>query len=377
MRIGIDISSATATRTGIGHYTYELVRHFITRPEHQVVLMFNSLRQEVPWLFRKHRKRVELRHRRIPGPALLFGWKHLDWPPVEVLCGSVDVFHSPSTYIPPQRRGVAVTTVHDLHFLDTPDKPAGALAGTYIAQALQKRLSRVDALICPSQLTADAVTRHFGGIAPAIERRIHVIPWGVHKRFFRAQTDSNSRIPFLHFGLDSPCILYVGGAEPRKNLPGLIRAHDILCSRMPDAPMLVIAGPNHDASITSQSRSGKLRVLKYVYQNELPQLYQTAALFVCPSLLEGFGMPILEAMAAGVPVVSTPDAGCIESTGSDSVLAADTRNPEALAEAMHRALTDQALRQSLITRGIEAAGRLTWRECARRTMEVYRKSATA
>jgi alpha-1,3-rhamnosyl/mannosyltransferase len=118
-------------------------------------------------------------------------------------------------------------------------------------------------------------------------------------------------------------------------------------------------------------------VLKYVYQNELPQLYQTAALFVCPSLLEGFGMPILEAMAAGVPVVSTPDAGCIESTGSDSVLAADTRNPEALAEAMHRALTDQALRQSLITRGIEAAGRLTWRECARRTMEVYRKSATA
>ncbi len=106
MRIGIDISSATPGRTGIGTYTYELVRRLVRCRDHDWVLLFNSLRQTPPDLPEFRAPNVKVLRRRLPGPLLLKGWQHLDLPDVESLTGGpVDLFHSPSTYVPPQRRG--------------------------------------------------------------------------------------------------------------------------------------------------------------------------------------------------------------------------------------------------------------------------------
>lgn len=375
MRIAIDISSATAARTGIGHYTYELVKRLVSKPRHDYVLVFNSLRQDPPWMACKRRERVEFLRRRFPGPLLLEAWKHLDWPTVETLAGTVDVFHSPATYIPPQRGGAAVTTVHDLHFLDAPGEPREALAAKYIEWVLRRRLPQLAAVICPSRLTAESLSRHFGDGCPSLVERIHVIPWGVHKRYFRPPGWKPGGAHFYSGVLKRPYILCMGAAEPRKNAAALLKAYALLRDRMNDAPDLVIAGGKPPAVLLQSTPPRGVRLLGYAFGGDLAALYRNASLFVCPSLMEGFGMPILEAMAAGVPVVATRNAGCLEFTGGGSALAVDPADPGAICDAMLRGLADDALRASLSARGTAAARELTWEVCAERHAAVYEAAA--
>jgi glycosyltransferase involved in cell wall biosynthesis len=371
VRIAIDISSATAARTGIGHYTYELVKRLVTKPRHDYVLVFNSLRQDPPWMARKRRERVEFLRRRFPGPLLLEAWRRLNWPPVESLAGAVDVFHSPATYIPPQRGGAAVTTVHDLHFLDAPGEPRGALAGGYIGWVLGRRLPRMAAVICPSSLTANSLVRHFGDACPGLEGRVHVIPWGVHTRYFPPLGWKPGESHYHSSVLTRPYILCMGAEEARKNTAVMLRAYALLRDRMKDAPDLAIAGAKPPDAVLRLAPANGVRLLGYAFGDSLPALYRNASIFVCPSLMEGFGMPILEAMAAGVPVVATRNAGCLEFTGERSAVEVDPADPEAIADAMERCLTDDALRAALTTRATAAARALTWDACAERHLAVY------
>jgi glycosyltransferase involved in cell wall biosynthesis len=118
-----------------------------------------------------------------------------------------------------------------------------------------------------------------------------------------------------------------------------------------------------------------VRLLGYAFGGNLPALYRNASLFVCPSLMEGFGMAILEALASGVPVVATRSAGCLEFTGDGSALTVDPADPAAIADAMERCLTDSALRSALTERGTVSARALTWQACAERHLAVYETAA--
>lgn len=373
VRIGIDITSANATRTGIGSYTWEVVRRLWAhgRQEHDFVFLFNSTRQNPPRVALHKSVGDHLRLRRIPGPAILQMWRWMDRPPVEEFAGEVDVFHSPATYIPPQRKGAGVTTVHDLHFLDNPEEPQHALGGEYIAWVLGRRLPDVQAVICPSRLTADSLMRHYGGAVRGLEERIHVMPWGVHKRFFGVPGRERVASVRACHALDRPYILVVGGSEPRKNIPMVQKAHSILCERMPDCPTLAVAG-----GTTMAGKAGvHTRLLGYVREPDLLTLYHSAELFVCPSRMEGFGMPILEAMAAGIPVVCTRTAGCLEFTEPGAAVAVDPFDADGIAHAIERVLTDSALRAGLVEAGLRSARALTWDACAKATLDVYRRAA--
>ncbi len=368
MKIGIDISSATPARTGIGHAAHELAKRLARCPEHEVVLVFNSLRQQPPAF--AQRRGTTLRRRSVPGPALLAGWRFAGWPPVETLAGRVDLFHSPATFIPPQRSGACVTTVHDLDFLDTPGGPVRPLGSDYIAWVLGSRLGRVDAFLCPSRRTAESLLRHFGRRDPGLAARIHVVPWGVESRFFRPpEVDVGAIRRGAWDG--RPYLLAVGDSAPRKDLQGLLRAHAILRAARPDAPGLLLVGVRDDELPADARATATVRGLGYVPRNQLPGIYQGAEAFVCASRMEGFGLPLLEAMAAGTPVVTTDAAGCLEFVTSASALAVPPAEPEALAAAMDRVLGDPVLRAGLTAAGRASARSLTWGRCARETLRVY------
>ena len=380
MRIGLDISSAGLARTGIGVYAFELAHHLVaTATSHEWVLLFNSLRQPMPRDPVFASPQVTVRRTRLPGPALLWGWRRLDWPPVEVLAGGAcHVFHSPSTFIPPQREGARVITVHDLDFRHEPAEARDPLGAGYIREALGRHLAAADAVIAVSRLTAGQLLEAYGRHVPGLEGRIHVVPHGVAEAF---RTDPDETSDARHRAIlgvpEDGYVLYVGSRSPRKNLPVLFAAWRMLAAETgAGAPPLVIAGPppKHRREATLPGTDG-LIATPYVAGAYLPALYRGARMLVMPSRFEGFGLPIVEAMASGVPVVATRMAGAFDFLPSDAALLVKPDDAEALAGAMREALGGGPAVQAMVSRARSAVASLTWERTARETLGVYEAAA--
>lgn len=368
MRIGIDVSSIVPRRTGIGTYTCELVRRLTAATEHQFVLLFNSLRQPAPTLREFQTDNVTVQHYRIPGPLLLKSWQYLNSPAIERLTGPVDLFHSPSTYIPPQCRGAKVATVHDLHFRKNPEH-AHWLGGKYLEWVCRHRLSQMDAVIVEASSTAEELHRWLG-----IDR-VHIVPLGVDDRFFGPSSQEQIRDCRERHGLPSEYILHVGTHEPRKNIGGLLRIVRALGS---SAPPLVMAGthgwdsnPEWSDLLRRLVDEGRVHVAGYVPQEELPGLYRGALLFVLPSWSEGFGLPVLEAMASEVPVVCSGNVAVLEFIGSGSVRVIDPAAPDSAADAIRELLNSPSALDRLKKEGRQSAERLTWDTCAQATLKIF------
>jgi glycosyltransferase involved in cell wall biosynthesis len=418
MRIGIDGSSILPRRTGVGHYTLQLLRHLAQiDSRNEYVVLLNSLRHALPdepWMKQAN---FTTRHYRFPGPALLLAWRYLDRPPIEQLVGEVDVFHSPATYIPPQQRGARVTTVHDLYFMRDPES-CDWLGGQYLRTTLPQRLAQMDRIIAISESTRDDLIEWFN-VPP---EKIAVIYEGVDSRFVgqvdnlsSSQTDSprhvgqvgnlspsqtdsqtgqvnnlsydrprhdNSAVRARH-GLPDRYILFVGTIEPRKNVERLIEAYSIVRNARPDAPPLVIVGGwgknarRVDRTTATLGLSESVLFIGYVEHDELPAIYGGADLFVLPSLCEGFGLPVLEAMASGVMVVAGDASSLRELVGRDRGLLVDPMRPSQIATGILRALSDKPLRAACIRRGLDFAREMTWERCARQTLAVYEEAGQA
>lgn len=383
VRIAIDGSSILPRRTGVGHYTLQLLRHLAQiDSRNEYVVLLNSLRHALPdepWMKQAN---FTIRHFRLPGPALLLAWRYLDRPAIEQLVGNVDVFHSPASYIPPQQRGARVTTVHDLYFMRDPES-CDFLGGQYLRATLPQRLARMDRIIAISESTRDDLIEWFK-VPP---EKITVVYEGVDSRFVGqvgnlsgSQTNSlrhdNSAIRARH-GLPDHYILFVGTIEPRKNVERLIEAYSIVRNARPDAPPLVIVGGwgknarRVDRTTAALGLSESVLFMGYVEHDELPAIYRGADLFVLPSLCEGFGLPVLEAMASGVMVVAGDASSLRELVGKDRGLLVDPMRPSQIATGILRALSDKPLRAACIRRGLDFAREMTWERCARQTLAVY------
>lgn len=376
MRIGLDISSAGPTRTGIGTYAWELARHLAAGDErHEWVLLFNSLRQPTPHDPAFASPRVTLRRTRLPGPALLWAWRRFDWPPVEVLAGGAcSVFHSPSTFIPPQRDGARVTTVHDLDFLYEPLGTLDALGAGYIREALERHLSAMDAVIAVSRLVAGQIVEAFGQRVPGLEERVHVVPHGVTEHFWQAaDRAADARCRAIIGVPESGYILYVGSRRPRKNLPVLLEAWRMLAADTASGRLpLVVAGPPHERGGASLGPLADGLIEKpYVSDLLLPALYRGARVLVMPSRFEGFGLPIVEAMASGVPVVATRAAGAFDFLPPETALFVEPGDAVALAAALQKSLEGGPCIENMVQRAREAVADLTWERTASETLRVY------
>jgi glycosyltransferase involved in cell wall biosynthesis len=307
---------------------------------------------------------IETRHMRLRREVLYESWHRFRWPSIERVTGRVDVIHATGMAIPPKSAPLAVT-VHDLAFVDHPEH-ATRHGLRFFHRSLVLTERDADVVLCPSVATKNEL------IALGIgEQRIRVVPWGVEP--FVVTDDDIARVRARH-GVMGRYVLWVGTIEPRKNLGAVIAAFRAL----PDADLtLLLVGPhgwNEDLAARLGGDDRRIHALGFVPREELLALYAGAAAFCYPSLREGFGIPVLEAMMAGAPVVTSSGTATEEVVG-DAGICVDPLDHAAIANALASILGDEEATRQLRVRAKARAGTFTWARTADLTVEAYRAIA--
>jgi glycosyltransferase involved in cell wall biosynthesis len=375
MRIAIDASPLLKPKTGVGFYIFNLLRELIARAPHEEFrLLFNSLRHQ-PDLDGHAFDFPNVRpiRRRIPGPLLWRAWQYTNLPPAEWLVGRFDLIHGMNAILPPRFRGAAVLTVHDLYFRHHPEH-CDALGGLYLAATMERSLRRADRVIAVSHATRrDLLALFPGAIEP---ERIEVIWEAAHPHLRPVRDEEVLRLFRSEYCLPDDYILTVSTLEPRKNLPALFEAYRRLRERYAEPPKLVVTGIRGWKStgiyqtLDRLGLVGEVIFTDYIDDRVLPHLYSAARLFVFPTLFEGFGLPLLEAMACGTPVLAS-DVAALREIGGDAAVFVPPTDAEGWAEAMKRLLRSSEERADMAARGLTNAARFSWRRAARKTMAVY------
>jgi glycosyltransferase involved in cell wall biosynthesis len=287
----------------------------------------------------------------------------------------VDLLHSPHfllpIFLPIARRCPAVVTIHDVIYLSCPqDLPSRA--GRLYYRAMMHACSRVATrIITDSEYSKAEIVRHLH----ADPGKIDVIYPGVDPGFHRVTDPVRLDAVRTKYGLDRDFILCVGIYKPRKNHAGLLRAFQRLRQNGGNA-QLVIAGPMAEGELMLRRLAAELGIAEhvvfagFVHESDLHALYSAARVCACPSLYEGFGFTVLEAMACGTPVVCSSATSLPEVAGHGA-LYADPHNPEEIAAQLLSVLSDETLRTSLIERGTQNLQRFNWADTAMQTLAVY------
>ena len=382
MRVVVDARPAVfPQKTGIGYYTWHLLR-LLPRadPSTTYVAWYLNARELLGGPRRPLRELAapNLVERGTPIPASWFERlaERFEVPRIEWFARS-DVLFAPNFVPPPTDNPRLVATVHDLAFRRFPQTaPHGTRR--WLAR-LDRTLERATRVIAVSRSTLGELL-DLSGVEAA---RVVVIPLGVDRSVFRPLPEEKVREVRIRFGVDGPYLLFVGGIEPRKNLPDLVRA----MTRVSQDVSLVIAGAGVEwnpegtgllrEALEALPAAARRRVVEtgYVSERDKVALLSGAEALVYPSLYEGFGLPVLEAMACGTPVVTSNRSSLPEVAGPAAVLV-DPTDPGAIAAALDRVLSDTQLRAQLRTAGMERAAQFTWEETARRTAEVLRDAAS-
>ena len=290
----------------------------------------------------------------IGGPLLVESWLRLGWPKVESVVDNADIVHS-TTIIPPATSLPLVVTIHDLAFLRHPDFFT-ARGNKVFRRSLDIMLNKADMVLCSSQATLeDCVTAGFSS------DRLRHVPLGVRAQ---AITDEDRTRVRATYDLPEQFVLFVGTLEPRKNLTRLIAA----LGSVRDAPPLVVvgmAGWGDEAPSTAHD----VRFTGFVPAHDLPALYEACTVFAFPSILEGYGLPVIEAMAHGAAVVTSRGTSTEEVAGGAAVLV-DPLSVESIAAGVSEAMAN---RDQLRVGSIARAAEVTWSSSAEATVNVYRE----
>lgn len=361
VRIVLDATPLLGHRTGIGAYTAHLVAEL---PSALRRAGLSATVGVTTWTARGGRLGglpAGVRQVGPPSPARLLraAWTRFDHPHVETLVGPCDVFHGTNFVSPPTRRAREVVTVHDLTYeLHQATVSADALA---YRELVPRALARGAQVVCPSQAVASDVQQfyHLGA------DRVHATPLGVDAVWFEAQVpDPETR---TRLGLPAEYLLFVGSLDPRKNLRRLVSAHALARATDSAVPPLVLAGPAGRDTTTPDSptvmRTG------WLDEADLRQVVAGATALVLPSLDEGFGLPALEALACGRPVLASDIPALREVTGGFAELA-DPRDEESLADGLHRILAADD-DPHVQTARRDHARAWTWARFADATVSVY------
>ncbi len=355
LRVLLDGTPLLGQRTGVGRYTAALAEELASTSDVDIRAVAFTLRG---W----HALRSVLPHgvwaRGLPcsARALRKMWLRTSFPPVELIAGFSDVVHGTNFVLPVAARAGGVLTIHDLAFFDAPNELAPS---DYELPLLVRRSVQRARVICtPTEAVAAKVRERFD--VPA--DKIVVTPLGVDPAWFAAHGPTEELRDRL--GLPSDYVLFVGADGPRKGLEVLRRAH----ASAPSLPPLVLTGPGPVGTAGRVVRTG------YLPEVELRSVVAGAGAVVLPSRDEGFGLPVLEALACNVPVVCSDLPALREVAGGQATLV-PYGDVDALAAALVAALADPPSPSVLTARRTHAA-EFTWRRCAERTVHAYRLAAT-
>lgn len=351
LRVAIDSGPLLDPPTGIGRYTREL-----TRSASQAGVEMH------PFAVSLRGKTAEPMSRwKVPARAVHETWRRWGRPTADRLVGDVDVVHGTNFVLPPTKLP-GVVTIHDLSFLRDDAFP-GAESWARMAPWSIERAERV---VTISHAVADEIVDHYG----TDRSKIVVTHLGVAPAFFGAAPLSDASLHRL--GIARPFVLAAGTLEPRKNLPRLLEAWNGL-GRARDGWSLVLAGPKGWGPGLPQAPD--VVFTGWVGDETLPGLLAAADVFAFPSLYEGFGLPPLEAMAAGTACLAGNYATATEVVG-DAAVIVDPLEVGAMAEGLTRLMTDESERRTLALAGKARAAGFTWEETARATIVAYREAVS-
>lgn len=374
MKIAIDISQICYEATGVATYTRRLVESLLAIDKTNEYILFGlAFRQRkiIEDFFKTCQninRKVLPRFYSIPqGMANFFG-NSLHYPDIKLLTGNIDLFHS-SDWIQPNISVKRITTVHDLVIKKYPE-----LSDPYIVSTQEKRLywvrTECDTVIADSEATKKDLV----DILKLDGKKIEVIYPGVEKSFIKA-SDSEIDLVKKKYDLTDDYILAVGTIEPRKNIKRVISAFDEFChhsliSSYKKPIQLVLAGNmGWERGIKPLKN---LKILGRIPTADLPSLYSGAELFVYPSLYEGFGLPVLEAMACETPVI-TSSRGSLKEVAGDAALLVDPEETSDITTSMVRLFIDSELRNSMIKKGKQQTENFKWENTGRKMLECYQK----
>jgi glycosyltransferase involved in cell wall biosynthesis len=372
LRVAVDATALLARPTGVGVFCAGLLRGLRDLDDVDVRAYAVSWRRRAG-LGRVLPSGVPARQRAMPARPLHWLWYRLDAPPIEWFVGHVDVVHGTNFVVPPTTLAAEVVTVHDLTPLRFPELcDAGTLAFPHM---VRRALRRGAWIHTHSQFVADEIADAFG-VPP---ERIAAVAPGIPSPPAPAsagRTPTTALPPKV-----ARYVLSIGTAEPRKDLPGLVRAFDAVAGERPDLG-LVLVGPDGwgsaalDEAVARSPFADRITRTGWVDDAARADLLSGAAVLAYPSIYEGFGLPPLEAMAAGVPVVATRGGAIPEALGDAARLVA-VGDTDALAGALADVLDTHAVRDELVRRGLDRAASFTWSDCATGMRALYRRAAAA
>lgn len=357
MRILIDATSLLLRSAGIKTYTYHWIQHLWQQAGNEQIFTFPHFGKLASL---NHERSIFSPAETYPKLAMLYAANVLTaLPLLSWMTPKVDVFHVSNQIRNPPRKVKLTATIHDMTCRIMPElhTPGNVRADESFAERV---LKRADRLIAVSENTRADAARVLG-LNPD---RIDVIYSGIPDVYFGAQPRPAER----------PYVFFLGTIEPRKNIDTLLDAWQ--ASRLRDDFDLVIAGSSGWSSAGTLARLASkpsgVRYLGYVPEDELPGLTAGATAFIYPSLYEGFGFPVAQAMAAGVPVI-TSNTSCLPEIAGEGALLVDPRSPADLQSALERLLTSPSLQKKLGAAGVARAQRYRWENCARMSLEFFRR----
>ncbi len=372
LRIGFDATAAVSQGGGIGRYTRELLRAMARADLENGYRLFYASRT-VPHPLPPLPANFHITRLPFHDIWLARVWQRAQAPlPADWITGPIDLFHSPDFTLPPVRRGTrTLLTVHDLSFVRDPDSAAPGLRG-YLEVVVPRSVARADHILADSAATREDLIELY----KTPPSKVSVLYCGIDAAFRPMKDAQTLAAVRARYGLGSaPFILAVSTLQPRKNYVRLIQAFASLPTQETN---LVIAGGKGWLFETIFSEVERLRLRQrvifpgFVADGDLPALYSAARLLAYPSLYEGFGLPMLEAMACGTPVVAST-ASCLPEVAGDAALLVSPTDVEALAAALDRVLSDEALRADLIAKGYTRVGQFSWDQSAKQLLGVYYK----
>jgi glycosyltransferase involved in cell wall biosynthesis len=367
MDFGLDLRPSLSQPTGVGTYVLGLAQRLpALAPDDRFHFFSASLKERYP--ARDWPANVRLVDRRVPVRALNLAWNRLGWPPLDRFVGAhLDLVHSPHPLLVPARRARRIVTIHDLFFFKHPEMSDAEIRRDYV-DLVRDHARRADGVLCVSEHTASE-TRRLLDVPP---EKIAVTPLGVDPVFRQPVPEEAAAASLRRLRIPRGAILYVGSDEKRKSLVTLVMAYLNLARRRPEVPPLVLAGPGSSWAQGGRRVGPQIRATGYLPRDDVRALMAVSSVLVLPSLEEGFGLPVVEAMAAGLPVVCTRGSA-LEEVAGDAALLVDPGDAGALARAIEHLLDDPEAARALRERGLERSRRFDWQDTAKRTLAFYRK----